>query len=125
MLKTYLLFLLVYILVDLVWIYGAQNMHLKMVQDVQGSSLSANMYAALLYYLLAGLLFACIVKPYATTEKDVIKLAALLGLLMFGTFDLTNKALFKGYTWKYVILDMMWGVFSITLTSYIVWKANL
>ena len=75
--------------------------------------------------MLSSFLYKNIVKPYATTEKDVIKLAALLGLLRFGTFDLTNKALFKGYTWKYVILDMMWGVFSITLTSYIVWKTNL
>jgi uncharacterized membrane protein len=38
---------------------------------------------------------------------------------MYGTFDLTNKAIFKDYEWSYAIADTLWGGFAMGLASYI------
>jgi uncharacterized membrane protein len=34
---------------------------------------------------------------------------ALLGLIAYGTYDLTNLAVMKGFTNKIAIIDMIWG----------------
>lgn len=36
---------------------------------------------------------------------------ALLGLVAYGTYDLTNLAVMKGFTTKIAIIDMIWGAF--------------
>jgi len=118
----YLKFLIIYVIIDLVWILGARKMHANTVEKVQGSPLKADPIPIALYYLMAPLAYIFIIKPNAKNTLDVIKMAALIGGLMFGTFDLTNKAIFKDYPWSYTIMDIMWGIFSITLTSVLCWK---
>ena len=36
---------------------------------------------------------------------------AVLGLVAYGTYDLTNLAVMKGFTTKIAIIDMVWGAF--------------
>ena len=47
--------------------------------------------------------------------KDSLSFAvsrgALLGLLMYATYDLTNQATLKGWPIKVTIVDMLWGTF--------------
>lgn len=119
---TYIKFIVVYILVDMIWIVGSNKLHNKMIEDVQGSKLVVDNIAASMYYLMAPLAYIFIIKPLSKNKTDVVKNAMLVGLLMYGTFDLTNKALFKNYTWKYAISDMVWGMVSMTVTSSIVFN---
>ena len=117
---NYIKYLVVYIMVDTIWIFGAKRLHNATVEDVQGSKLVVDPVAAGIYYLIAPLSYIYIIKPLSKTRKDLIKNSMMVGLLMYGTFDLTNKAIFKNYSWKYTLSDMAWGMFSITLTSLIV-----
>ena len=34
---------------------------------------------------------------------------AMLGLIAYGTYDLTNLATLKGWAWQVTLLDMAWG----------------
>jgi uncharacterized membrane protein len=34
---------------------------------------------------------------------------AVLGVLLYGTVDLTNAALLKGWSWAVALVDMAWG----------------
>ncbi len=34
---------------------------------------------------------------------------ALLGLLAYGTYDLTNLATLRGWSWEVSVVDMIWG----------------
>ena len=34
---------------------------------------------------------------------------AILGLIAYGTYDLTNLAVMKGFTTKIAVIDMIWG----------------
>ena len=119
---TYIKFIVVYILVDMIWIIGATKSHNKMIEDVQGSKLVVDPVAASMYYLMAPLAYIFIIKPLSKNKTDVIKNAMLVGLLMYGTFDLTNKALFKNYTWKYAVSDILWGMTSMAVSSSIVFS---
>ena len=95
-----------------------------MVESVQKKPLKANLVAGSLYYLMVPLMYIFIIKPYAKNVEDVLKISLTCSLLMFGTFDLTNMAIFKGYSWNYTIMDIILGVFSITLASFLTYKLN-
>ena len=44
---------------------------------------------------------------------------ALIGLITYGTFDLTSHALFKGWSWSITIPDILWGMFLCGVVSLI------
>jgi len=118
----YIKFLIIYIVIDMVWVIGAGKMHSNMVETIQKKPLKANLLAASLYYLMVPLLSIFVIKPYANNLEDALKLAATCGGLMFGTFDLTNMAIFEGYSWSYTVMDIAWGMTSLTLATFLTYK---
>jgi len=38
-----------------------------------------------------------------------LRLGALLGLVAYGTYDLTNQATLKGWPWHVTVVDLCWG----------------
>jgi uncharacterized membrane protein len=71
-----------------------------------------NFGVAFAFYLLfcAGML-VFVVAPGLTRESilPTVLLGGLFGLVAYGTFDLTNYAVLKGFTAKMAIIDMAWG----------------
>jgi uncharacterized membrane protein len=124
-----LLFAVVLVVLDSVWLFGASSMHQRMVKAVQGSPLKAKLGWAAGFYALAVLAFQQIILPLsrgsATLQSampDTGKLVyygALMGLLMYGTFDLTNKAIFTNYPTDYAVYDTLWGTFAIAAASVV------
>jgi uncharacterized membrane protein len=69
--------------------------------------------AAAFYALFAFGVVALIVVPNATANgmgKTLVS-AALLGLIAYGTYDLTNLATLKNWPTGFSMLDMAWGTF--------------
>lgn len=69
-----------------------------------------NLPVAALFYLayVAGL----VVLVAAPAEGDVLKalwMGAVLGLVAYGTYDLTNLATLRGYSPTIAVVDMAWG----------------
>jgi uncharacterized membrane protein len=118
----YIIFLIVYIIIDAVWVVGGRKIHSNTVELVQKSPLKINPISVIMYYLIAPLSYVFIVKRYAKTTQEALQLSALIGLLMFGAFDFTNKAIFKDYPWSYTFMDITWGIISMTLTTFIVYR---
>jgi uncharacterized membrane protein len=48
--------------------------------------------------------------------------AFLLGLVIYGTFDFTNMALFKKWSLTTSIIDTLWGGTLFALSTYIIKK---
>ncbi len=106
-------------LIDLVWIKfvatGMYKAHLS-----QWLLEKPNLVAALSFYALytVGAVFL-VVNP--ALEKNSLAHAvgygALLGLVAYGTFALTNAAAFKDFAWKLVIADMLWGAVLTAIVS--------
>jgi len=111
MLVMYLITLAVFFLIDMVWLgvvaKGFYRRHL-------GSPLSPNVNwaAAILFYLLfiVGLIVFAI-RPALVGEEPLkaLFLGALLGLISYATYDLSNLATLKDWPLVVTIVDLIWG----------------
>ena len=49
--------------------------------------------------------------PRERPLDDALGLGALLGLVAYATYDLTNQATLRGWPWRVTIADLCWGTF--------------
>lgn len=110
------------LVIDSVWVLGANKLHMKVIQDVQKTNPQINPIAAILFYLLAPIGYVLIIKKLAKSIKDAFVYGLIIGMLMYGTFDLTNKAIFKEYPWFYTAADMAWGSLCVGIVSALTFK---
>ena len=78
--------------------------------------------AAIVFYLLfvAGVLILIVLPGLNQfSTRRLILHGALFGLVAYGTYDLTNLALVKGWPWIVTVVDMCWGAVLAAVTSYI------
>lgn len=85
--------------------------------------------AAVLFYLLyAGAMVWFVIGPGAAGQGSLFSVAlngAALGLLAYGTYELTSMSTVKGWTWHLVMVDTGWGMFLTACVSVIiVWAAR-
>ena len=68
-----------------------------------------NVVAAALFYVLyiAGVV-VLVVRPYDGVGAAAL-VGAALGLIAYGTYDLTNMATIDGFTWRVTVVDLVWG----------------
>ena len=111
MLKTYVIALIVFFLIDLFWLVAVAR---KLYQQELGYIMSEkpNWIVAALFYLIfiAGLVFF-VINP--AMEKNSWVFALLVGMLFgfitYSTYDLTNLATLKDWPLKITIIDLIWG----------------
>jgi uncharacterized membrane protein len=113
----YLKFPVILFIIDIFWL--SRQVHKVQIEKIQKSPLEVDMTAGALFYVLAAFAYNRFVQPFAITKKDAFKIGATIGFIMYGTFDLTNKAIFKDYEWTYAIADTLWGGFAMGLASYL------
>ena len=67
--------------------------------------------AVLFYLLYAGglLVFAVLPALRAQRWRMAMGLGGLLGLVAYGTYDLTNLATLKQWPWVLTVVDLAWG----------------
>jgi uncharacterized membrane protein len=71
-----------------------------------------NLTAAAAFYMLyaAGLvLFAVVPGLKAGSVTQGMTFGAALGLVAYGTYDLTNLAVLNGYSLRITLIDIAWG----------------
>lgn len=85
---------------------------------------------ALVFYILyaIGLLYF-VVFPLITTQASYGKIfltGAFLGLLAYGTYDLTNQATIKNWPTIVTLVDLCWGAFLTgTVATVTVWTIRI
>ena len=115
------MFLVVVCAVTLIVLDGAflslvKNLFDKQILSVQHSALRIDVYAAALcYVVLVGGLYYFIVQLNRSVAE-----AFGLGVVVYATFELTNKALLREWKWTTVAMDTTWGGTLFALTSWIV-----
>ena len=111
---------LIFLIIDVIWLsfsvksfYRPNIGHLLLETPI--------MWAAILFYLIYVIgLAVVIIEPsldYQNTQKFLIK-AFMFGLVAYGTYNLTNMATIKGWSPNVVFVDMIWGGFLTTFSSY-------
>lgn len=72
-----------------------------------------NMISAIIFYVIfvvGVVVFAVLPAVQAGDWKVALGLGALLGLVTYATYDLTNHATLKGFPLTVVVVDIIWGV---------------
>ncbi len=71
-------------------------------------------------YFLGITIFA--VRPLETPRAQRLVAAGrgiLLGLVAYGTYDLTNQATLSGWPWTLTLIDMLWGAFATGCAAWV------
>jgi uncharacterized membrane protein len=81
--------------------------------------------AAMFYLMYAvGVLILVAIPGASMPWYRALAMGALLGLMAYGTYELTNMATLKPWTWKIASIDMAWGTF-ITAVSAVAGRKAL
>ncbi len=60
-------------------------------------------------YALLALGVVCFVLSWVESWSQALVWGGVLGLIIYGVYDLTNLSTLQGYSWKMTIADMAWG----------------
>jgi uncharacterized membrane protein len=125
--KSYLITLPVFLAIDLIWLsLIAKNFYAQYLGYLMKTNV--DFVAAGLFYLLfvVGLVvFSVLPALEKKSWKKAFFLGALLGLISYATYDLTNLATIKDWPLLVTIVDMVWGTIlgaSVSLISYLIIK---
>lgn len=121
MILLYFITLLVFFIIDMIWLgLVAKGFYRRHLGEFMGPKV--NWVAAMLFYLLfiVGLLVFAI-RPALTAGLPLNALfyGALLGLISYATYDLTNLATIKDWPLIVTVIDLIWGTVLGGIVSYI------
>jgi uncharacterized membrane protein len=118
--KDFLIIFVLMILTDLFYLKTTSKYFEKQIFLIQKTPMTLDLISALFCYLFLSFgLYYFIIK----SNKSLID-AFLLGLVIYGVFDTTNKALFSKWKWITVLFDTLWGGVLFLLTTYIYTKVD-
>ena len=115
---------LIFFAIDMLWIgLIARSFYREKLGFIL--STEVNWPAAIVFYLLyiGGILYFAVLPALREHHwQTALMQGAVLGLLCYATYDLTNMATIKNWPLVVVIVDMLWGVVltgSVALVSYL------
>lgn len=111
---AYVVAAFVFLGLDAVWLSSmADRLYRPAIGHLMADQFA--MAPAVLFYLLyiAGIVFFAIAPAQEARRPILTALGhgAALGLLAYGTFDLTSQAVLKDWPWHVTLADLAWGSF--------------
>lgn len=104
------------------YIFLSMNRHAFEMQvvNIQRVVMELKMVPTVLCYLLmiAGLNYFIL-----SRQRPVFE-AVLLGILIYGVYDMTNLAMFKKYKWNIALMDTLWGGALFGITTAVVYAID-
>jgi len=123
-LTLYLTTFLIFIAIDLVWL-GTMipRFYIPYLGDLVREN--PEWISALIFYTGYPIVLAELVLKDARSRGEALYKGALFGLLGYGTYELTNMALLKGWSVEVVVVDMIWGTLLTGVTALLVYRVLL
>ena len=108
-LKVYLATLAVLVALDAAWLTSMRGVYKSQIGDLLSERV--NWTAALIFYFLfaIGLVMFVIADSESRSWTGTLARGAILGLVAYGTYDLTNLATLARWPVTLTVLDMAWG----------------
>jgi len=116
---SYVAALLVFLSIDIIWIRSVMR---PLFERNLGEILleTPRLGAAGAFYALyvAGIMYLAIAPAIAAGSWRTAALnGAIIGFLAYGTYEATNLATLKGWTYEMLSIDLAWGVFLTAVTA--------
>ena len=105
-----------FLVLDFLYLNFIKDYFSNQIKLIQGSPIQMNYLATFLCYIF--LIFG--INYFIIGPNRSIQDAFLLGIVIYGVFETTSKALFAKWSWITVIIDTLWGGILFALTTYIV-----
>jgi uncharacterized membrane protein len=119
MIVTYIASLIVFLALDALWLgFIARDFFVAQMGPLLRDD--PNFAVAAIFYLffVAGILYFAVSAGLRESSMMVAVLnGAFLGLLAYGTYDITNLSVLKGYPPILAAVDMAWGTFVSGVTA--------
>lgn len=110
--------LIAFVVLDLIWLGGVvKDFNLRQLREIgriENGAFSVLYAPAAVVYLLMALAVTFFVLPrvaVGATSGAVFATGAVMGLIVYGVFDLTNLAILRNYPFTFALADMAWGAF--------------
>jgi len=128
MIKAYCLGLLTFVTIDTLWIkYFVLNFYTKSIPDIlsiANQNLIAKKEPAILFYFIFyNCLFYFCIKTTSSLQESALN-GALLGLMTYSTYALTNHTIMKQWSWSLSITDILWGSFICSVVSLVIYGSK-
>ena len=115
MLKCFILATLlssiVFLIIDVIWLsYATKSFYRPLIGNLLTDK--PVLWAAALFYILYVAGVAIVVIQPCIHDSSIIKtifIGFIFGLVAYGTYNLTNMAVLKGWSPTVVFVDMIWG----------------
>jgi uncharacterized membrane protein len=124
-LKLYIVAVVTFFVIDLVWLgFVARSFYRNQMGHLMRTDV--NWAAAIVFYLVF-VVGIVVLAVWPAVERQslghAIALGALLGLVTYAAYDLTNLATLEGFPFGVVLVDMTWGTVlcgSVSAVTYLV-----
>lgn len=123
--KTKIIAIIFILIADAIWLTSMKPRYDALVKNIQGSSIESRLIPAILAYILMiiGLIYIIFENVKKDTSNNILlisfKYGFIFGLVVYGIFNSTNLAIFKGYSWSMAIIDTLWGSLLFFSATYI------
>ena len=109
--------------IDFIWLkFFFKNYWENMITKIQLTPMKFNKYYIIPTYTLMVLSIIIYILPnirYEFALKDSVKYGGLLGIIIYGIFDLTNSAVFTNYSSTIALFDTLWGGLLYIVVSFL------
>jgi uncharacterized membrane protein len=110
-----------FLLFDNLWFkFSYEHIYQPMFKEINNEDYKLQILPGLYAWILLGLSIILFVLPLSKSLSYSFYYGCLIGLIIYGVYNGTNKATIKNYSDKVFIYDNIWGVFVSGLVSSIV-----
>ena len=122
--KDLLILASIILLMDLLWLkYAVKNLWEDNVRSVQKNEMKVDVKYALLSYIVIIIGVYMFVVKKTTNVKEGMIYGFIYGFILYAVFDFTNLAIFKDFSLRTAVIDMLWGGFltsvAVGVTKYL------
>lgn len=103
------------VVIDSVYLKSIKGYFGKQISSVQKSPMKLDMTATVLAYVF--IVFG--INYFIIHKRASVSDAFLLGLVIYGIYEFTNKALFSKWTYTTVAIDTIWGGILFSVVTYL------
>ena len=103
--KRIIISTVLFILIDSIYLKLVSPLFNKLINNIQGSDIKLRLDGALYAYICIVLVFNYFILHKNGTLLD----AFLLGLLTYGIYEGTNRAIFSKWSLDVMLIDSLWG----------------
>ena len=106
---------------DFLWFYLAGSFFKSEIGSIARLTTegewNVRIWPAIFAYLIMGIGLTTFVHLSSTSLVSALVLGALFGFVAYGIYDLTNLATLSDWTWRFAVVDMLWGTFLFATVS--------